>query len=88
MLDRLQGMPAVVEELVGGEKYVCGMYGAELLEHIFTLLFSKEIFPQKLQAADVIVLYKEGDKNALNSILPITIVPIISNDWKNKVKCV
>lgn len=51
---------------------------AELLEHIFNLAFSTGIFPQKLQVAKVVVLYKGGDKNALNNYRPISILPVIS----------
>lgn len=51
---------------------------APILAHIFNICLASAIFPQKMQLAKVVVLYKKGDRNVLGSYRLISILPVFS----------
>lgn len=51
---------------------------APVLAHIYNLCLSTGVFPQKLQVAKVIAIFKKGDKTKMTNYRPISILPVFS----------
>lgn len=66
-------------------KYVLDLV-VEVLTHIFNICLSNGVFPEKMQHAKVIVLFKSGNTNELTNHRPVSVLPIISKG-REKVIC-
>lgn len=51
---------------------------APCLTHIFNLILSTGLFPEKMQTAKVVLIFKGGDKNLPKNYRPISILPVFS----------
>lgn len=55
---------------------------APILAHIFNICLASAVFPEKMQLAKVILLYKKGDRNVPGNYRPISILPVFSKDFE------
>lgn len=51
---------------------------APVLSYIYNLSLASGVFPRKMQTANVLALFKKGDKTAMSNYRPISILPIFS----------
>lgn len=53
---------------------------APILVHIYKSCLAASVFPIKMQIAKVVMLHKKGDRNELGNYIPVSVLPIFSNE--------
>ena len=59
-----------------------GNYYAEPLTHLINKSISQGLFPEEMELAKILLIYKSEDEQLVNNYRPISILPFFSNVLK------